>query len=466
MQTELKVAEFIRRYSLIRKGDTVTVGVSGGADSLSLLFLLHSLGYDVRAVHVHHGIRGGTADEDERFALKMCDRLGVPVTGVHVDVPALSAESSESLEEAGRRARYGIFLDMARRFAARVAVGHHMDDQAETVLHNMIRGTGPAGMAGMRPVSPLPWSDGEAVLIRPLLCLGRRDIEEYLRARNIPWRDDETNLSLEYTRNRIRHVILPAAVQINSRAAAHIARAAESMALERDFIEEKVRGALELYLKKEGNSLRLDGAIYEKEHQLIVQEAVRECIGMSRGGLKDITAGHVDQVIDLLRQRVTGRGVDLPGSVRARLSYGELIFERKDGPAAGQAAGQTTGQVTGQMPGTSVTIIDRGDERGPCDFPKDSCIKWFDYDKINGCVSFRHRREGDYIVTGAGRELLSDFFIRQKVDRSLRDDALLMVRDEGSEILWVKAGDLSRVNVRYLTDESTARILEARIIYE
>ena len=266
----LEIKRYIEKNQLICPGDGVVVGLSGGPDSVFLLYALHTLqarmGFTLRAVHVHHGIRGAEADRDEAFSAELCAKLAVPFQVEHVAAPAYAAQHGLSLEEAARLLRYEA-LEAARQqlgqtLAARpsdspvpdsartsdspaftagspsrlpddwsmkglpapsapaawIAVAHHLDDQAETVLHNLVRGAGLRGLAGME--------NRRNHVIRPLLSIKREDILKWLEQNNIPYVTDSTNADPHYTRNRIRSTVLPELRAINPEASAHIAHSA------------------------------------------------------------------------------------------------------------------------------------------------------------------------------------------------------------------------------------------------
>ena len=266
----LEIKRYIEKNQLICPGDGVVVGLSGGPDSVFLLYALHTLqarmGFMLRAVHVHHGIRGAEADRDEAFSAELCAKLAVPFQAVHVAAPSYAAQHGLSLEEAARILRYEA-LEAARQqlgqtLAARasdspvpdsartsdspaftagspsrlpnarsmkglpassapaawIAVAHHLDDQAETVLHNLVRGAGLRGLAGME--------NRRNHVIRPLLSIKREDILKWLKQNDIPYVTDSTNADPHYTRNRIRSTVLPELREINPEASAHIAHSA------------------------------------------------------------------------------------------------------------------------------------------------------------------------------------------------------------------------------------------------
>lgn len=221
----LEIKRYIGANQLIRPGDGVVVGLSGGPDSVFLLYALHTLqarmGFTLRAVHVHHGIRGAEADRDAAFSEKLCAKLAVPFQAVHVAAPAYAAQHGLSLEEAARILRYEA-LETARQQlttpTAWIAVAHHLDDQAETVLHNLVRGAGLRGLAGME--------NRRNHVIRPLLSIKREDILKWLEQNKIAYVTDSTNADPHYTRNRIRSTVLPELREINPEASAHIAHSA------------------------------------------------------------------------------------------------------------------------------------------------------------------------------------------------------------------------------------------------
>lgn len=222
----LEIKRYIEANQLIRPGDGVVVGLSGGPDSVFLLYALHTLqprmDFTLWALHVHHGIRGAEADRDEAFSEKLCAKLAVPFQAVHVAAPAYAAQHGLSLEEAARILRYEA-LEAARQQltqapAAWIAVAHHLDDQAETVLHNLVRGAGLRGLAGME--------NRRNHVIRPLLSIKREDILKWLKQYDIPYVTDSTNADPHYTRNRIRSTVLPELREINPEASAHIAHSA------------------------------------------------------------------------------------------------------------------------------------------------------------------------------------------------------------------------------------------------
>jgi len=225
-------------YNMIEKGDAVVAALSGGADSVSLLHALKTLserlGVTVSACHINHHIRGEESDRDMHFCEELCGRLGIPLTIREADVPSLR-QKHESLEECARRVRYEFFAEVSR--GGKLATAHNANDCAETALLNLIRGTGLKGLCGVPPV--------RGNIIRPLVYCTRAEVEDYCRSRGLTWVTDSTNLSVDYTRNRIRHIILPEMMKLNGSLFATMTRMEKNLRSDSDYLEGLAETALE-----------------------------------------------------------------------------------------------------------------------------------------------------------------------------------------------------------------------------
>ena len=235
-----RVARFIDRHALLRPGERVLVGVSGGPDSMVCLAVLRALGYEATVLHVNYDLRPGAAD-DEALVRRYCEQQGVPFRVVSLDAAQRADEQSESLQEAARTLRYDAFAQVAHEAElSAVAVGHHRDDQAETLLLNLFRGAGPEGLAGMPPARPLQ-EDEDVRLVRPLLRVARSTIEDFAAEQSLPWRQDPSNEDASYDRAALRTEVLP---QIEDRfpgARRNVARAATLM---REYVDGTLAPAL------------------------------------------------------------------------------------------------------------------------------------------------------------------------------------------------------------------------------
>ena len=298
-----EVRRFIDENALLKKGDGVIVALSGGADSVCLLHILISLKeeYDlsISAAHFNHGIRGEEADRDERFVSQLCESRGIPLFCEKADVPAAAAESCESLELCGRRLRYRFLERIARdRGGAKIATAHHGGDNAETVLWNLTRGAGIGGLSG------IPVRRGD--IIRPLLCLTRADIEAYCRENDLAFVTDSTNLSDDYTRNKLRHRVMPVLRELNPNAEENIGRTAALMGEADDYLNKNSLKELKTAKTQYGwpcekllmldpivlkyavkNILEIAGAPVDFRHIALIIEA------MHRGGTVDLGQGFV-----------------------------------------------------------------------------------------------------------------------------------------------------------------------------
>ncbi|MBQ0136033.1 MAG: tRNA lysidine(34) synthetase TilS [Oscillospiraceae bacterium] len=231
-----KARSLVERYVMLKDGDRVVVGLSGGADSTALLLTLFDLkdeyNLEIIAAHLNHGIRGAEADRDEAFCKDLCERLGVRLETLHMDIPTLAKERGVSDEVAGRDARYDFFTGLAGE-GGKIATAHNAQDTVETMLLNLCRGTGLKGLTGIPPVRTL----GDNLVIRPLLDVSREEIEAFLKERNQDFVTDSTNLGNEYTRNRIRHNVIPELVSVNENAVGNITRCLSTLKEDSEFLE-------------------------------------------------------------------------------------------------------------------------------------------------------------------------------------------------------------------------------------
>ena len=442
---ERKTEAYIRRNALLAPGDRVVCALSGGCDSVCLLLLLvrlkERLGLqEVSALHIHHGIRGEEADRDEAFCRKLCEGLGVPLTVRREDIPALAEESGESLEEAGRRRRLEIFAEEAERRGAKIAAAHHLNDQAETVLMNLGRGTGPAGLAGMRPYRE---DDRGFTLIRPLLWAERAEIEAYVRAQGSGWCEDSTNASGENTRSRLRTEILPQLEKILPGAQRHIAALADKQAEEDAFLDALAEQILFIAEHPDGS---LDSALLSKQSSVLRQRVLALWLDRD-GGLKDVGEAHYEALEDLLSGQ-SGRRADLPGGRTVLREQTGLRLIRRE-----NAGGCDTEGDAGLSSyfRTRVFAAEAGAES-----PKKLYTKWLDYDTITEPLCFRTRRKGDYLILpGGGRQRLQDFFVNEKVPLTERDSVPLAA--SGSHVLWIVG---SRISAAAKVTEKTKTIIE------
>ncbi|MBR0378040.1 MAG: tRNA lysidine(34) synthetase TilS [Lachnospiraceae bacterium] len=485
-----RVKKTIYEYDMIRPGDRIVAGVSGGADSVCLFHILRMLreeiGFSLCIVHVHHMIRGEEADRDEAFVRNLCREYDVPCVVRKMNVPAYAAENGMSVEEAGRVLRRDAFARIAsEKDGSKIALAHHMNDVAETVLFNMARGSGIAGLASLRPVR------GE--YIRPLLGLERREIETWLREKKFSYCDDSTNADSTYSRNRIRHSILPElSKHVNAQSVRHICEISEEAGLIEELLDAYVDRCYAKYVQEGSGECVIGKELFEEGKAVIAGRVVRLTMGHLAGTVKDIGRVHIRSVCELSKKE-NGKMVILPYGMCAESVYGEVHIrlrgtdiiplnsaKNSDLRSADYPDRQSTSAVARKydeqskpecspdggsecvalVPETGktaefgkylVTAVLSDAEGSDMDIGKTENMytKKFDYDKINGILKIRYRMAGDYLVINPDgrRKSLSDFFTDRKIPRNERDRILLLTC--GAEVLWViglRSGESCRID--------------------
>ncbi len=412
----------------MKKGDSVVLGVSGGADSICMLKILSELQdkleLSLYVLHINHMIRGQEADEDAEFVEQTCIKFKVPRRVIHVDVPSIAEKQGMSVEEAGRYVRYDEFSKYAYEVgASKIAVAHNSNDNAETVLMNLARGTGIKGLGGIAPKREMEDANGNVVdIIRPILCLSRKEIEDYLKASGIEYRNDSTNDSTDYTRNRIRLEVMPLLEKINDNAMQNITNASEELANTSEYIDKDVEEAYDAYVSEEKGKIFLSDQAFVSD-PIVLTGVIRKIIENLAGKLKDITRIHVGDVVSLSEKQV-GKKVDLPYSIVAEREYdGISLYSVTD---------------RSKLPEDNKEIVISFEEDGfgLDDIEELTYTKWLNYDKIDDVV-VRTRQKGDYIVIDeeGNKKPLKKYFIDEKIPRRERDKTLLVA--DGDHILWI-----------------------------
>ena len=489
MSMQRKIQIFMEQYHMIEHGDHVVAGVSGGADSVCLLRVLEqlqkSVGFSLSAVHVEHGIRGIESLQDAEFVQKLCADLNVPLQIFHVDAPARAQQRHQSLEEAARELRYECFYQACMEGgASRLAVAHHGDDCAETMLFHLSRGTGIRGLCGIVPVRQI--EENNVKLIRPLLCLTRAEIEGFLKKMQQEYRTDSTNADQNMSRNRIRSQVLPQLCQINPAAVPHMVRTAGYMEEVCDYIDEVAWSLGRQYIcylpeKQNLREVRITRAGFTEMPKILQENLLQRLMGELAGSRKDITAVHVEKVRELFQGQV-GRQIDLPYRMVAKAGYEDICLYQKEktcrinedsdeladsGDKQNDFEKSSRENMTEMVLDVSGQIQEfSGIQISACVFPFDgnfqqipekTYTKWFDYDKIKNTVQIRTRRPGDFLQVRSegGHKKLKDYLINSKIPQKERDTLVLLA--EGSHILWIVG---RRISEAYKVTQETKRILE------
>lgn len=464
-QVEEKVFSFVEKHGMIHPGDKLILGVSGGADSVCLLFLLleyrKRVPFEMAVVHVNHGIRGNAAAEDAAWVEALCREQGLNFRLESADVRKLAAQEKCSEEDAGRRVRYNAFQKAAEEFGGtKIAVAHNAGDRAETILLHLFRGSGLKGLRGIEPVRAdidcraeiIRWAE----IIRPVLCLERREIEEYLEERRIPWRTDATNGEDGYTRNRIRHHLLPWAEQeVSAGVVSHMCRTADILSETEDYLRQQTLEALEHCTIRasgcKGKELEIDIAGFLACHPVLQKRMILVLAeGLSPTG-KDISAVHVEEILSLF-EKEGNRSISLPFGIFFRRRYGKV--------AAGRREAEQQEQQPEELPELEITrfFVNAAEE-----VPENRYTKRFDCDKIKESPVLRFRQTGDYLTLSDGRgntihKSLKEYMIGEKIPREMRDR--IPVLAEGSHVLWLIG---YRSSEYYKADRNTKRILQVKL---
>lgn len=450
------------QYGMLQNDSRILIGLSGGADSVCLLRVLLEMkntvypGLELRAVHVHHGLRKN-ADEDAAFVRSLCGKWNVPLRVVRVRAAEEAGRRGMSVEEAGRALRYESFRDSCMEWnreqpgeePAVAAVAHHLEDRAETVLFHLCRGSSIAGLAGIRPVS-----DYRGIrIIRPLITCTREEIEAFLKEKGQIWREDETNYETDATRNYIRLRILPAlAEHVNRESAGHIARTAEDVEEAEAYLKSVTDEALGTVRYSDGTGcLSVSGV---KELPPFLQKRVLyAALTGAAGHRKDITAEHVELLRRLLRTEGSA-SVRLPYGITACREYDRLHFQSdKEETTSGRL-------YPTEDTDYSLRMLPYSGKEG--DIPEGPYTKWVDYDKICKPVVLRPGQTGDVLVLDPEGHVkkLSRIMVDRKIPAGIRGRIVLPV-DSRQHVVWIPG---YRIGADVRIDAGTRRVLELSLM--
>lgn len=458
-----KIMSFMEEYHMAKEGDRIMAAVSGGADSICLLLMLLAMRqekrYRICVVHVEHGIRGEESRRDAHFVENFCKDRGIPCKIFHCQAEKFAKENKMTVEEGARKLRYGFFSQAASEFGAdRIAVAHNQNDCAETMLFHLARGCALKGLGSILPV--------RGNIIRPLLCVDRKEIELFLAERDQEFCVDKTNEELDYTRNKIRHQILPVLEEINKQAVFHMNQTAHFAAEASELMEELSEQAKDKYVtwKKEGTYI---SETFAGEKPVIQKHVVWTLITEIAGSSRDVSEIHISQVIELFGKQV-GKRLHLPYGIEAERTYDGILFRKKmQNTAQGKQEYAETAWILPcegvmRIPSFGYEIHTRIKEKKMQneEIPKKKYTKWFDYDKIKGVMRLRTRRENDFFVIDpeGRRKKLKKYLIDEKVPREERERILLLADDE--HVIWAIG---YRISEDIKVTDKTKRILEIQV---
>ncbi len=468
-----KVRKYVKQYHMLMPGDTVVAGVSGGADSLCLLFMLKEFSEEMplqlAVVHVNHGIREEAA-EDAAYVKQICEKLEVPFFLKEVDVEEIAKSRGISTEEAGRNVRYAAFEEVLaqltgqeqltgeKQFAGggqgKIAVAHNAGDRAETMLFHLFRGTGLTGLSGIKPVRDR--------IIRPLLCLDRQEIEQYLAKKEIAFCIDRTNNEDTYTRNKIRHHILPFAENnICTGAVSHMNQTAEMLLETEEFLREQTEKVFSAVAEEKENGIFIAVKDLTEQPKLLQKRVLLLCMEKMAAGRRDIGLVHIEDMLALFTKE-GNKEQALPYGMKARREFDKVYIGTDRQNKTDRPVDEKKIQIPGELEieGLGVLEFSVFEYHKSKIIPEKTYTKWLDYDKIVKSLVLRTRQTGDYLTINEAlsKKTLKKYFIEEKISKNERDK--LYVVADGNHIVWVPG---YRISHYYKVSPETKNILQVHL---
>lgn len=455
-----KVKEFIIENSLVNKDNKVLVALSGGPDSVCLLHCLYSLKKDfnikIGAAHVNHMLRGDDSFGDEEYSRRLCESLNIDFYSKKIDINEIAKSKGISIEMAGREARYGFFEEIKKEYNYdSIAVAHNENDQAETIIMNLMRGTGIEGLCGIRPKR-------KGNIIRPILCLSRVEIEKYCNENNLNPRIDKTNLENIYSRNKIRLDILPYMKEnFNKDIIPTINRMSKLIQVDNDFIEKECNREYKKYclVNKENIIIKKEAFSLDKA---IITRMIKKAFCDFTGAFNNFEMKHVYEILNLAKN-TTNKKVFLPNNIISENVYGDIYLKKK---TLGKDKKDIKELLTLKKEGINglskmydnyIINLEVINCKNNIEFSNNLLIKYFDYDTIEEKIEIRKRRNGDKITPLGmkGSKKLKDIFIDLKIPIDKRDEIPVVTFDD--EIAWVVG---YKVSEKFKVKKETKKILK------
>lgn len=470
---ENKVADFITKNELFVSKSKVLLAISGGADSIALLHVINALknhgvlNIDLHCAHINHQLRAEQADRDEDFVYKLATSLKLVVTTKRINVCHYASENKLSIETAARKLRIEKLTCIAEANDCDcIATGHQENDNAETIIHRLLRGTGYRGLAGIWPERVF---NNKMKFVRPLLCVTRDEIMQYLRHKKLSWCEDYTNVNCKFTRNYIRHQLLPTLQQESNNSLVEQLSDLSIKAVrfyKRIFSE--VDALWPKILKQVDDAVIVDLNIFQSQTYSVKIEMIRrslDCIGC---GQRDLTQGHFKRIIQLAEKNDTGKTIELPNGFVVQCEYKNLSFSKteKKNSIEKQVVNSLELEIPGQTIFDKFLIKASILEVDEVDFKKykankPSSIEWFDFGKIKLPLVIRLRRPGDrFIPLGQTEEKkIGKFLTAQRVPHKIRQKILII--EDRDKIIWIYP---VRISEQTRIDKTTQKILQLKII--
>lgn len=450
---EDRILKSIENYKLIENGDTIIVGASGGPDSQFMIYMLNSLksqiDFEIILAHLNH-LHRKEARNDENLVRKTAEELNLKFFTRARSMDDYAVKYKISSEDAGRRLRYEFFNDLAKEYKnPKIAVAHNKDDQAETVLMRIIRGTGLDGLRAM------DYKTGN--IIRPILNIKKSEIMDFLDSKNISYAIDHTNFENDYTRNKVRLDIIPQLEQINPKAIDQIYSLSELARDDLSILDRVIDEKFNDIAKANQDKILFDKDKFDRTDRAILRRIIRKAIEVLNGEIKDISRDNIDEFLTI-RDLDTGKKI-IKDKLILRKNYDSYVLEldkTKESFDQECELGDTDSlSFYGLNIKTSIINTNK--------YEKSKTNAYFDYDKLAFPLKVRTRRNGDRFVPlgHTSEKKLKDFFIDQKIDREKRDKIPLIL--SGDKIIWLTS---LRMSDEFKVTESTKRILKIEVCDE
>ena len=444
---ENKVAEFIKANNLFAGTEKILLAISGGADSTALLYVMRVLKdngvikSELVCAHINHQLRGVEADADERFVIEQAAKLNLPVITKKADVRGFAKKNKLSIETAARKLRIENLQEAARENNCDcIATAHQKNDNTETIIQRLQRGTGFRGLAGIWPKRKFD----DIWFVRPLLCVSRDEIIEYLNSKNLKWRTDRTNQDCRYKRNYIRHRLLPTLQ--NEAGSCLVERLFDLSSSAQRFCNlvdgyvDNVWGLVE----RDEDILKLNAEKFLEQPEAVKIELIRRCLNEIGEGERDLMEGHYKKILQTAKRNINGGNIELPAGFVAYKEEGKLIFSRRrkivhtEQQVEKEMVISVPGRASFERYSIETTILDAS----KCDIEKfrkekTAFIEWFDLDKLKLPLLVRFRRIGDrFIPLGlAAEKKVGKFLTDSKLPQQIRERTLIIA--DAEKIIWL-----------------------------
>ncbi len=448
LEFEDKLARYIKKERLFNPGERVLLAVSGGADSTALLYALCSLkrkkiiSADFLCAHINHQLRGIDSDNDERFVIEQAGRLNLPAVAKKVNVRSFAEKHKLSIETAARQLRIDALIDIAQKNNLRIiATAHQADDNAETVIHRILRGTGFRGLAGIKPKNIIRG----ITLVRPLLAFTKKQITDYLKEQGLNWQTDATNFDCRHKRNFIRHRLLPELQrQSNVPIVEQLAKLSHAAQKFQSFVDASTQQLWPKIASCQKNSASLNINIFLQQHPAVKTELIHKVLASLGCPEKDFTQRHYEMILQLSQSAGSNKKIALPAFFSVRREYARLIFEKP--PVLSTAARLPSEKIDVAVPSkiqagsllVETALINAADQQMK-NFKKSKTayIEQFDFDKIAPPIIIRRKTNGDkfHPLGLPAEKKVGKFLTDQKIPQSARQKILIV--SDRQKIIWV-----------------------------